>query len=685
MERLDENFGKSEDLIANNIEQLKQLFPEAFTEGKIDFEVLKQLLGEYIETNDEKYGLNWFGKKKARQFALIPSMGTLRPCPEDSVDWDTTKNIMIEGDNLEVLKILQKSLTGRVKMIYIDPPYNTGSDFVYPDNYKDNINSYLKITGQIEGSLKLSSNTESSGRFHTNWMNMMYPRLIVARAILHSEGLIFISIDETEYHNLRIICNDVLGEENYLNTISVKVRENAGESGGGEDKKLKKNIEYIVIYSKDRNSYTLPKLSSETSLRLVLAQNELVGANYVYSSVITKVGVRKYLKTIDDGAGLPIDIYTYDSFESKSIKTLSRNTNKPLIDLYLQYYDKIYTTYNARTSIRDRVKEAVGGFSGLVEISYKPRSGKYKNVVTSKYFSGNTMRLWAFLNEISEIKGNDIVIKSPLGTLWNDISFAALANEGDVKFDNGKKPVSMIKRLIQFCNDDNAIIMDFFAGSGSTGHAVMRLNEEDRGQRRFVLVQLPEPLDISNNSQKDAALFCDLIGKPRSIAEITKERLRRAGAKVIEDSPGFTGDIGFRVFKLDSSNIRAWDPSISDIEGTIEEYTDHVKSDRSEHDILIELLLKLGLDLSVQIKSKEICHKTVYNIGLGVLLVCLSTIISSNEIEPLAKGMIDWIKGQNPEVETVIVFRDSAFENDVAKTNITAIFNQHGFNNIRSL
>lgn len=685
MERLDENFGKSEDMIASNIEQLRQLFPGAFTEGKIDFEVLKQLLGEYIETNVEKYGLNWFGKKKARQFALTPSLGTLRPYPDESVDWNKTKNVMVEGENLEVLKILQKSLSGRVKVIYIDPPYNTGGDFVYPDNYKDSIKNYLDLTGQTSSGTKVSSNLESSGRYHTDWLNMMYPRLIVARAMLHSEGLIFISIDESEYHNLRTICDDVLGEENYLNTVSIKVRENAGESGGGEDKKLKKNIEYIVIYSKDRNSYTLPKLSSETSLRLLLAQNELAGDNYVYSSVITKLGEKKFLKTIEDGAGLPIDVYTYDSFESESIKSLSRKTDKPLIDIYLQYYDKIYTTYNARTSIRDRVKEAVGDFSGLVEISYKPRSGKYKDVLTSKFFSGNTMRLWANLNEISEIKGNDIVIKSPLGTMWNDISFAALANEGDVKFDNGKKPVSMIKRLLQFCEDDNAIVMDFFAGSGSTGHAVMRLNEEDGGQRRYVLVQLPEPLDISNNSQKDAALFCDSIGKPRNIAEITKERLRRAGSKLRGDATEVLFDKGFRVFKLDSSNVKAWDPSAQNIEGSIEEYTEYIRHDRSENDILFELLLKQGLDLSVQVESKDVCDKIVYNIGYGVLLVCLSTSINSNEIESLAQGMIDWIKTQNPETETVIVFRDSAFENDVAKTNITAIFNQHGFSNIRSL
>jgi len=499
--------------------------------------------------------------------------------------------------------------------------------------------------------------------------------------MLHNEGLLFISIDESEYHNLRFICNDIYGEENYLNTVSIKVRENAGESGGGEDKKLKKNIEYIVIYAKDRNSYMLPKLASETSLRLILAQDQLSGTNYVYSSVITKLGERKFLKTIKDGSGLPIDIYIYDDYETESIKSLSKRENIPLIDVYIKYYDKIYTTYNARTSIRDRVKDAVGEFSGLVEISYKPKSGKNKNVVTSRFFSGNTMRLWAYLNEISELKSNDIFIKSPLGTMWNDISFASLANEGNVKFENGKKPVKLIKRLIQFCDDEDAIIMDFFAGSGSTGHAVMKLNEEDDGHRKFVLIQLPEPLDVTNYAQKDAALFCDLIGKPRCITEITKERLRR----ISNESSTIQCDHGFRVFKLDSSNIKVWDPFELNIEGTIEHYIEPIKPDRSEQDILYELLLKIGIDLSVQIESKDICQKIVYNIGFGVLLVCLSTSILNSEIETLAKGMIEWIKEQKPEVETMIVFRDSAFADDIAKTNITEIFKQNGLKKIRSL
>ena len=247
------------------------------------------------------------------------------------------------------------------------------------------------------------------------------------------------------------------------------------------------------------------------------------------------------------------------------------------------------------------------------------------------------------------------------------------------------KPVYTIRKLIESVNSHDEIVVDFFAGSGTTGHATMLQNAMDGGNRRYILVQLPEPLDPNDPNQKAAADFCDSMSKPRNISEITKERLRRAGTKVIGESPGYNGDIGFRVFKLDSSNIKVWDPSISDTEGTIEKFINNVKLDRSEHDILIEILLKLGLDLSVQIDSKEMYDKSVYNFGYGVLLVCLSKSISLAEIEPLAQGMIDWIKTQNPETETVIVFRDSAFENDVAKTNITAIFNQHGFSNIRSL
>lgn len=648
MERLDENFGKSEDLIANNIEQLKQLFPEAFTEGKIDFEVLKQLLGEYIETNDEKYGLNWFGKKKARQFALTPSLGTLRPCPEESVDWETTKNIMIEGDNLEVLKMLHKIYNGRVGVIYIDPPYNTGKDFVYPDNYKDNINSYLEITGQIEGRSKISSNVESSGRFHTDWLNMIYPRLCLAYSMLNRKGVIFISINDTELRNLLMVCDNIFGEGNFVELFTVR----SNPRGNQAKKLVASEHDYIVCYAKDIESILPLGFSSDA------ADYNKTDAFGSYR----EIGLRKR------GAGsrridAPNQYYPIYFDESSGRISTKEIPNSICILPYLSNGTEGRWRWASRT-VEENVQKLL--------VRQVRRDGGYEYDVFEKdYFSDE---------KITKIKS--IFYEK-------EVNYENATEELNIllgpKVFSYPKPVYTIRKLIESVNSHDEIVVDFFAGSGTTGHATMLQNAMDGGNRRYILVQLPEPLDPNDPNQKAAADFCDSMSKPRNISEITKERLRRAGTKVIGESPGYNGDIGFRVFKLDTSNIKTWDPSITDLEGTIEEYTSHVKSDRSEQDILFELLLKLGLDLSIQIDSKDICRKKVYNIGFGVLLVCLSTSISLAEIEPLAQGMIDWIKTQNPETETVIVFRDSAFENDVAKANITAIFNQHGFNNIRSL
>lgn len=674
MERLDENFGKSEDLIANNIEKLKQLFPEAFTEDNIDFEVLKQLLGETIETNEDKYGLNWFGKKKARQFALTPSMGTLRPCPDESVDWDSTKNIMIEGDNLEVLKILQKSLTGRVKMIYIDPPYNTGGDFVYPDNYKDSIKNYLDITGQTDCGLKVSTNHESSGRYHTDWLNMMYPRLFLARNLLKNDGVIFISIDDNEVANLRTICDNIFGEENFVNLIAVKMSESTGVKMAHVNKRFPKLKEYIALYKKRDIEITpivVPKDKWDNEYKHLICG-------------VSKDELQSLKDVMDSDVITPDNIVYADSICAKmSIKPVdylfsSTNVNTPE-DKQQALYD------NAWRIVRDVATTGIA--RQLADNKKQKTSSPFFVIVTPQGKMYLIKRDYNDLADQPRIKllFADLYLSSNPGDFWQDIKTTGLDNEGEVDFKNGKKPMKMIQRMLQATSNDTDIVLDFFAGSGTLGHAVMDLNTMDNNQRSFILVQLPEQLDIDNKDQKEAAQFCDSIDKPRSIVEITKERLRRAGNKIRKNNPLTSSDIGFRVFKLDASNIRAWDPSVSDIEGTIEEYTNHVKSDRSEQDILFELLLKLGLDLSVKIENMDICRKKVYSIGFGVLLVCLSTSISGNEIEPLAQGMIGWIKEQNPEADTVIVFRDSAFENDVTKTNITAIFNQHGYNNIRSL
>jgi len=648
MKRLDENFGKSKDIIGNNIEQLKQLFPEAFAEGKIDFEVLKQLLGEYIDINDEKYGLNWFGKKKARQYALTPSLGTLRPCPEDSVDWDSTKNVMIEGDNLEVLKLLQKNYNGAVEVIYIDPPYNTGKDFVYPDDYKNSIKNYLEITGQIDGGTKVSTNTESSGRFHTDWLNMMYPRLRLSYNLLHKKGVVFISINDTELHNLLLVCDSVFGEDNFVEVFTVR----SNPRGNQAKKYVASEHDYIVCYAKNIDSIC--------------------------------------------PMGFQTDVADYNKIDEhgryREIGLRKRGAGARRIDAPNQYYPIYYHEASKKIS----VQEIPGSISILPFLS-DGTEGRWR--WADRTVEENVQKLL-----VRQVKRGDHyeydVFEKDYYSEEKITKIKSIFYEKEVNYENATeelnillapkvfsypKPVYTIRKLIESVNTRDAIVLDFFAGSGTSGHATILQNALDGGKRKYILVQLPEHLDSSNIEQMPAVEFCDAINKPRYLTEITKERLRRAGRKILTEFPDFSGDSGFRVFKLDTSNIMAWDPSISDLEGTIDEFTDHVKPDRSEQDILFELVLKLGLGLSVEIESRDIATKQVYNIGYGVLLACLATNITNKEIEPLTYGMIEWIEEQNPEAETMIVFRDSAFADDVAKTNITAIFNQHGFTNIRSL
>lgn len=616
---------KSPDLVAGNIEHLKTIFPEAFTEGKIDFEVLKQLLGGAVDEREEKYGLNWHGKRRARQLALTPSSGTLRPCPEESVNWDTTQNLMIEGDNLEVLKLLQKSYAGKVKLIYIDPPYNTGKDFVYPDDFRDNIKNYLELTEQLEGGRKISSHTEASGRFHTEWLNMMYPRLKLARNLLRSDGVIFISIDDGELSTVRLAADEVFGEENFLGCFIWKSRQNKDNrtvTGASVDH------EYIVCYG-----------------------NSIRGAGR---------DISQYSNPDGDPRG------DWASANMVGIATVDRRPNL--------HYDLI----NPETGLN----------YGCPDMGWRYDRNTMGRLITEQRIlwpsspEGRPRRK-AFLTELdSDFTGFSTIVGDGVFTKDGTADVDGLF---DVRIFSFPKPIRLISSLVEQGADDGDLVMDFFAGSGTTGHAVMAQNTADAGSRRYILVQLPEPLDPKNKDQKTAADFCHKLGKPRTIAELTKERLRRAAKKIKVDNPMFAGDLGFRVFKLDSSNIRAWEPDRDDLPKTLEESAEHLKKDRSENDILFELLLKLGLDLTVPIEEKTITSKTVHSIGAGTLIVCLSDKISTNDVEPLALGIVAWHKELAPAGETSIVFRDSAFADDVAKTNLTAILQQHGLDNVRSL
>lgn len=620
---------KSPDLVAGNIERLKSFFPEAFTEGKIDFEVLKQILGGAVDERDEKYGLNWHGKRRARQLALTPSTGTLRPCQEDSVDWDSTQNLMIEGDNLEVLKLLQKSYAGKVKLIYIDPPYNTGKDFVYPDDFRDNIKNYLELTGQVEGGTKISSNTETSGRFHTDWLNMMYPRLKLARTLLQPAGLLFVSVDDCEVAHLRTVLSEVFGEENFEGHIHWRRRHNQPND---PTKMLALVAEHILCYARDKAAYK--------------------------AAGVGKIALTGEFSNSDsdprgDWASKPWKVGADQSGSRYQITT-------PTGRIYDEDWMGERATYEALLADNRIIFPDKGNGA--------PRKKYFR---FEREQEGQCATNWWPHEQFGNNQGANSAMEGLLG----------------VKnvFDN-PKPIELLDGIISVGNAKNTdIVVDFFAGSGTTGHAVMAQNAADGGNRRYILVQLPEPLDPENKDQKTAADYCDKLKKPRTIAELTKERLRRAAKAIKKEHPEFKGDLGFRVFKLDSSNIRAWEPNRDNLPKTLEDSAEHLKTDRSEADILFELLLKLGLDLTVPIEEKKIAGKSVHSIGAGALLVCLANKIGTKEVEPVALGIIAWHKQLAPAGETSVVFRDSAFSDDVAKTNLTAILQQHGLENVRSL
>jgi adenine-specific DNA-methyltransferase len=687
---------RSTDILAENVAQLKVLFPEAVTEGKIDFDVLKQLLGGAVDEREEKYGLNWHGKRRARQLALTPSTGTLRPCPEESVDWDTTRNLMVEGDNLEVLKLLQKSYSGKVRLIYIDPPYNTGNDFVYLDDFQDNIKNYLKLTGQVDSNgQRLSTNTEASGRFHTDWLNMMYPRVRLARNLLTEDGVMLISIDDHEIENLRRICDEVFGEENVIATMT-------WEKGRKNDAKLLSvGHEYIVIVAK-----SLALLRE----RKTLWREEKPGAREIWEKYLE-------LRKLHGENNLLIERDLQQWFSSLPRTHPSKKWSR-------------YKRVDANGPWRDRDISWPGGGGPRYDVPH-PETKKPCKVPERGWIYATPeqmqrqikLGLVEFRDDHTEPPFRKAHIRPIPSEVEDDTSldYDGRESEGEgheeeeeefatqvrgsyfykqsqvaVKFlrkllgakvFNNPKDHFELARLFDYCTngDENAIIMDFFAGSGSTAHAVMHLNSTSGGKRQYVLIQLPEQLDIDNKEQKASAKYCDKLGKPRNIAELTKERLRRAAQKLREENPMFAGDLGFRVFKLAASNIRAWEPNRDNLPMTLNESIEHLNTDRTEQDILFELLLKLGLDLAVPMEQKILAGKTVHSVGAGTLLACMAETIGASDVELLALGIIEWHKSLAPAGKATIVFRDNAFENDVAKTNLTAILQQHGLENVRSL
>ncbi len=600
--------GKTPDIAKENIQKLKQLFPEVFTEGKIDFEKLQQVLGEYVEDSNERYNFTWNGKGRALRLSQTPSLGTLRPCKEESKDWDTTGNLYIEGDNLEVLKLLQKSYYGKVKMIYIDPPYNTGKDFVYKDDFHDSLENYKKITGQVDDSGNaLSTNTEASGRYHTDWLNMMYPRLRLARNLLTDDGVIFISIDDNEVHNLRKICDEVFGEDNFVAQV---IWERAYAPVN-----LKKHFsechDYILCYAKNidlLNCNGLPR-DEKVDSRYRNPDNDPRG---VWQS-----------DNLTVGPAIPEKVYEIVTPNGRKIMPPSGRC-------------WLYT--------KDKLMEMIAD-----------------NRIWFGEDGGNVPRVKRFLSEVKQgLTPMTIWKYTEVGHSQDAAQKLKALFDGKDYFDYPKS-IDLIKRCLQLYTERGSLVLDFFSGSATTAHAVMQLNAEDGGNRKFIMVQLPEPTDEDSEAYKAGYM---------NICEIGKERISRAGEKIKEEI-GLEAqnlDIGFKVFKLDTSNIRKWQPDYDNLEQSLLEYVDNYVEGRTELDVVYEIMFKYGLDLTYPVDEFIIAQKKVYSIGFGMLMICLDDEITTE----IAKGILEKIKELSPESSRV-VFKDNGFKTDSNKTNIKEI------------
>ncbi len=637
--------GGSLSLIDENLVALKAIFPTAFSENGIDFDALRTLLGGEIVDSAEKYGLNWHGKKNVLQVALSPSFGALRPCREESVDWDSTQNMFIEGDNLEVLKLLQRSYSQKIKMIYIDPPYNTGKEFIYPDKWQDNLDTYLRYTGQIdESGDKFSTNTETDGRYHTNWLNMMYPRLKMAWNLLSDDGVIFISIDDNEQANLKILCDEIFGEDNFISSIMLY----ANPRGRQSSDYIADSHEYVLVYAKDIDKCAIKGMPLTDEEKAEYNKEDEFGK-------YREIGLRHR------GSG-------------------NRKEDSPTLHFPIYYCEK-----NNQIGVKKT--------DGAIEIIPRLSGGELGRWSWSKdkILKDNSYLLCKKVNKNKENERYDVYRKDYLTEdKLRKVKSAWL--EKEINYDKGaarirelfgkkifgySKPPFLLKKILAISTDCNNIILDFFAGSCTIGDAIMQLNAEDGGNRRCISVQLPEEIKGDSEAAK--------LGY-KNIAELGRERIRRAAAHIKNKNPNYEGDLGFKVFKLDTSNLQVWNPNKDDLENTLLGYEENIKQDRSEEDVLYELLQKCGEDFATQIKIRKVADKTIHAIGDGAFLACMDKTITEKDVEAISKAIIKWRQELNEgQLECYVYFRDNAFSNDSAKINMDEILQQSGISHVRSL
>lgn len=668
------------DMTQKNIDKIAQLFPNCITESKdengklkkaVNFELLQQMLSDEIADKDEAYEFTWVGKNAAIVEANKPIRKTLRPCKEESVNWDTTENLYIEGDNLEVLKLLQESYLGKVKMIYIDPPYNTGHDFVYPDSFVMDSEEYDEGTGYFDedGNVNFSrENSVTAGKYHSDWCSMIFSRLLLARNLLTDDGLIFISIDDNEVENLKKICDEVFGADNFINIISLFTKVSAGASGGGEDRKLKKNMEYVLFYAKKSSALgALPPIYKKTLLSDYIQQMKTEGKSFKYINVLYKMGEKEYFKTIKDGSGGDIKIYKITNYDIKTVKQISKEENISEEEVYVKYYDRIMTTTNAQTSIRDRVWEATDSENNMYVANYIPSSGKNKGNAIDLIFMGKQKVLVIWLKDTADIENGKIYKKEKIGTFWDGFSWINVTKEGNIKFENGKKPISLIQQLMQLLpNKENGIILDFFSGSASTAHAVIQENSISENKYKFIMVQVEEEILPNTKENKEYLKYLEEEKIEPYVTEIGKERIRRAGNKIREDNPLTTQDldIGFRVLKVDDTNMKDVYYAASEYtQDNIDLFESNIKEDRNDLDLLFGCLLDWGLPLSLPYTSETFGKYTVHTYNDGDLVACFNEDVSEEVVKEIAR-----------KKPLRAVFRDSSFSNSASKINVFEIF-----------
>ncbi|WP_153551515.1 site-specific DNA-methyltransferase [Ligilactobacillus murinus] len=601
------------DVRENLIQRLLQDIPEIATDGKVDLEKLKNILENKVEESTERYNFSWNGKKQAMKLAQQATVATLKPNKKKSRNWDETSNVYIEGDNLEVLKLLQKAYANKVKLIYIDPPYNTGKDFVYRDNFEDSIENYLEQTKQIddEGN-RLTVNSETSGRYHTDWLNMMYPRIKLARNLLTEDGVIFISIDDSEQSNLRKLCDEIFGEQNFLAQViwerafsPINLKKNFSESH-----------DYILVYGKDITKIVSNglKRSKDTNDRYSNIDNDPRGP---WTSGDLSVG-----------PAIEKNIYPIATPEGREIMPPSG--------------------YSWRLS-ENKLKEYIED-----------------NRIWFGENGDNTPRIKRFLSEVKQTL-------VPM-TIWKyeDVGHSQSASQylkklfDDKAYFSYPKPVLLIKRIIELYSDPDSIVLDFFSGSATTAEAVMQMNSEDGGNRRFIMVQLPERLNEKDIAYKDGYY---------TIPDIAEERIRRAGNKIITENPLLADslDSGFKVFELSKSNIKKWNTEPTDLDEQFDLITNNFEEKSKPLDVVYEIMLKQGLDLTYPIKETQVRDAIVYDVALGTMFIVLGDKITSN----VAGYIIEQITEQKAE-NSVVVLQDEKFFNDSEKLNTIEQLNASG-------